>query len=117
MTAVNAVHAPPVVVSAPSVSGVAAVQLTVVAVVVPYLRTVCDAANCAYLKLTSMAVQPAPPTATSTIGSSPDESSLNALPLLQKFEPTTVAVALHHCTRKSPSTKSGGPANDAKSVK
>ena len=47
MVALNAVQAPPVAVSAPSVFGVAAVQLTVVAVVVPYFTMVCDEANCA----------------------------------------------------------------------
>ena len=64
-----------------------------------------------------MAVQPAAPVATRNTGSSPEASSLSAPPELQKFELVMVAAPTHHCTRRSPSARSGGPANEAKSVK
>jgi hypothetical protein len=102
IVAENDTHVPPVVVSAPSVIEVFALHDAVVAFVVPYFTTVFVAANCAYVKLISIALQPDAPVETRITGSSLDESSLSALPVGQKFEPVIVAPDTHHSTRNSP---------------
>ena len=117
MVTVTGWQTPPVTPSAPSVFGVSPLQLSVVALVVPYLTTVCDAENCEYLKAISMALQPALPTEIQMSGSSVAESSLSAPPELQKLDVATLAPVTHHWTRRSPSTRSVGPDVCAKSEK